>query len=96
MVAQQGILLCKLFHEAYFSVTLMNMTHRQVPDRPVLRKMKIDVSLRREFLEKLQAKGITERSLFPDCFWPEAKQHNPSVLPSARSVARTRLHRRQV
>lgn len=54
MVAQQGVLLCKLFHQAYFSGTLMRMMiHPQLPARPVLRKLEIPVSSRPEFLAEL-------------------------------------------
>jgi FRG domain len=67
MAAQQGVLLCKLFHEAYFSVTLMRMIiYPQVPEHPVLRKLEVDTSHAEYFLQELRAMGIRHDSLFPD------------------------------
>ena len=67
MAAQQGVLLCKLRHDVYFSVTLMNMMiHPEVPKRPVLRKIEIGAPLRQEFLQRLKDAGVTRESLFPD------------------------------
>ena len=66
MVAQQGILLCKLFHQATFSQMLMSMMiHPDVPDRPVLRKLTIKKGLRIEFLKRLREMNIHSASLFP-------------------------------
>lgn len=66
MIAQRGILLCKLLHEAYFSVTLTSMMiHPSVPDHPVIRKLEIPESCRREFLTELETLSISRSSLFP-------------------------------
>ncbi len=63
---QQGILLCKLFHEAPFSVTLMRMMiHPETPTQPVVRKLELDISHRAEFLRRLKAMNIHRASLFP-------------------------------
>ena len=66
MTAQQGVLLCKLFHEAAFSVTLMGMMFHKQPVRPVLRKLKIHTRYRREFLARLEELNVSKASLFPD------------------------------
>lgn len=66
MAAQQGLLLCKLFHQATFSGVLMRMMiHPDVPDRPVLRKLTVDKSLRIECLKRLREMNIHSASLFP-------------------------------
>jgi hypothetical protein len=66
MAAQRGVLLCKRFHQAYFSVTLMTMMiHPAVPDYPVVRKLEVDAGQRKEFLERLRAMSIHRESLFP-------------------------------
>jgi hypothetical protein len=75
MAAQQGILLCKLFHEAYFSVTLMHMiSHPYIPDQPVLRKLEVPTSLRADFLRRLEEMNIHSASLFPDVVPSKYKQ----------------------
>lgn len=67
MAAQQGILLCKLRHDVYFSVTLMTMIiHPDIPDQPVLRKLEVPTSVRMDFLRRLEAMNIHSGSLFPD------------------------------
>jgi hypothetical protein len=66
MAVQQGILLCKLFHEALISVTLMRMMiHPETPTQPVVRKLELDKSHRTEFLRRLKAMNIHRASLFP-------------------------------
>lgn len=66
MFAQQGVFLCKLFHQATFSVMLMSMMFHQIPDRPVVRKLEVGRNLRIEFLKNLRAMNIHRASLFPD------------------------------
>lgn len=66
MTAQQGVLLCKLFHEAAFSVTLMGMMFHKQPVQAVLRKLKIHTRYRREFLARLEELNVSKASLFPD------------------------------
>ena len=67
MAAQQGVLLCKLFHEAYFSSTLMTMMiHPEVPDQPVLRKLEVHTRFRTDFLSRLRKMNVHGASLFPD------------------------------
>lgn len=69
MAAQEGILLCKLFHVAFFSQTLMRMMmYPEVVQQPVVRKLEIDTQHRAEFLDKLRAMNIHRASLFPDEF----------------------------
>jgi len=66
MAAQQGVLLCKLFHQATFSQILMRMIiEPDVPDYPVLRKLSIERNLRIEFLKRLREMNIHSASLFP-------------------------------
>jgi FRG domain len=65
MLAQHGVLLCKLFHQATFSVVLMRMMFHQIPDRPVVRKLEVGRNLRIEFLKNLRAMSINRASLFP-------------------------------
>lgn len=66
MAAQQGVLLCKLFHEAAFSATLTGMMIHKIPDRPVLRKLAVHTRYRSEFLARLRALNVCAASLFPD------------------------------
>jgi len=66
MTAQQGVLLCKLFHEAPFSVTLMGMMFHKTPVCPVLRKLAIHTRYRSEFLARLKELNVHAPSLFPD------------------------------
>ena len=75
MVAQQGILLCKLFHEAFFSQTLMRMMiHPETIVQPVVRKLEIDTAHRTEFLRNLRAMNIHKASLFPE-FAEHSREH---------------------
>lgn len=67
MIAQNGVLLCKLKHKVYFSVSLMSMMiHPELVEEPVLRKLEIHTSQREEFLRRLKEKNIDRTSLFPD------------------------------
>lgn len=66
MVAQQGLLLCKLFHQTWFSQILMTMMiHPDVSDQPVLRKLMVEKGLRIELLKRLREMNIHSASLFP-------------------------------
>ena len=66
MVAQQGLLLCKLFHQVTFNPCLMSMMiHPDVPGQPVLRRLTIEKSLRIELLKRLREMNIHSASLFP-------------------------------
>jgi hypothetical protein len=66
MVAQQGIFLCKLWHKMYFSRTLIYMmSHPNVPDQPVLRKLTVEKNLRINFLKRLREMNIHGASLYP-------------------------------
>jgi hypothetical protein len=66
MAAQQGIFLCKLLHEASFAQTLMTMMiHPETPNQPVVRKLELQATCRKEFLRNLRAMNIHRASLFP-------------------------------
>lgn len=66
MATQQGLLLCKLFHQTTFSSILVSMMiHPDVPERPVLRKLAVDRELRIECLRRLREMNIHDASLFP-------------------------------
>jgi succinylarginine dihydrolase len=66
IAAQQGILLCRLYHEATFGQTLMSMLmHSEIPDQPVIRKLEVEGSMRSDYLHKLRAMNIHRTSLFP-------------------------------
>ena len=66
MEAQQGILLCKLRHEATFNQMLMRMmTHPDVEERPVIRKLEVARQLRMDSLYRLREMNIHSASLFP-------------------------------
>jgi len=66
MAAQQGLLLCKTYNEVTFSQILVSMiTHPELPDRPVVRKLEIEKGLRTEVLQRLQDMNINNASLFP-------------------------------
>lgn len=66
MAAQQGVFLCKLFHQASFSQTLMRMMiHPETPSQPVLRKLELHAACRKEVLRNLRAMNIHRASLFP-------------------------------
>lgn len=67
MIAQEGVLLCKLKHRVYFSQSLMDMMlHPEPVEEPVLRKLEIHTSQREKFLRKLKERNIDRTSLFPD------------------------------
>lgn len=66
MAAQQGVFLCKLFHQASFSQTLMRMIiDPETPDQPVVRKLELQTGCRKEFLRNLRSMNIHSASLFP-------------------------------
>ena len=71
MAAQQGFFLCPVAakescNAVFFTKTLMNMMfHLEIPDRPVIRKLKMKSDLRVEFLKKLRNMNIHRASLFP-------------------------------
>jgi len=66
MAAQQGVLLCKLLHEASFGQNLMRMMIcPETPDQPVIRKLELRAGSRKEFLKNLRAMNIHRGSLFP-------------------------------
>lgn len=66
IATQQGILLCRLYHEATFGQTLMSMLmHSGIPDQPVIRKLEVEGSVRSDCLHKLRAMNIHRTSLFP-------------------------------
>lgn len=66
MVAQRGLLLCKLIHQSTFSQILMSMMiHPEVAERPVVRKLDIEKPVRIEFLRRLRDMDIHGASLFP-------------------------------
>lgn len=66
MAAQQGFLLCKLYHKATFDQILTSMMwHAETPDRPLIRKLKIPGHCRIEFLKLLREMNIHRASLFP-------------------------------
>ncbi len=66
LFAQQGVFLCKLYHEASFGQMLMKMMMYPEPtDRPVIRKIEVGSSLRINFLKHLRSMNIHRASLFP-------------------------------
>lgn len=66
IVAQQGLFLCRLKHQATFSQILMTMMiHPTLQNRPVIRRIVVDSSCRIEFLRKLMEMNIHRASLFP-------------------------------
>ncbi len=66
LFAQQGIFLCKLYHEASFGQMLMKMMmYPEATDRPVIRKLEVGSSLRIKYLKQLRAMNIHRASLFP-------------------------------
>src|SRR6266567_3594050 len=66
LFAQQGVFLCKLYHEASFGLMLMKMMMYPEPtDRAVIRKLEVGSSLRINFLKHLRAMNIHPASLFP-------------------------------
>jgi len=66
MAAQQGVLRCKLFHQAFFSQTLMRMMIHETPTRPVIRRLEVHASNGTEFLARLRAMNIHKDALFSD------------------------------
>lgn len=72
MAAQQGFFLCKLFHQATFSMILMSMMchpkvgeEPTVPDHPVVRRLVLKRELRITLLRHLRSMNIHRASLFP-------------------------------
>jgi hypothetical protein len=66
LFAQQGVFLCKLYHEASFGEMLMKMMMYPEPtDRPVIREIEVGSSLGINFLKHLRAMNIHRASLFP-------------------------------
>ena len=66
MAAQQGLLLAKGIPEATFSQMLISMmSHPEVVNRPVVRRLEVDKSLRTEVLQRLRDMNIHSASLFP-------------------------------
>jgi hypothetical protein len=66
MAAQQGLLLCKLIHQATFSQILTSMMmHPTLQECPVVRKLVIDDDLRIECSKRLREMNIHSASLFP-------------------------------
>jgi hypothetical protein len=66
MVAQQGIVLCKLLHFWLFDRVLVHMmSSPDVPDQPVLRKIIVGKSLRIDFLRHLREMNIHSAALYP-------------------------------
>ena len=67
MVAQQGFFLCNLCHEKYttFNQVFMSMIASDVPDQPTIRQLKMNKSLRVQFLMRLRKMNVHSASLFP-------------------------------
>ena len=66
MSAQQGFFLWKLYEAApFFDQILASMMRDPIPERPVIRKLKVGADLRIEFLERLRSMNIHRGSLFP-------------------------------
>jgi hypothetical protein len=72
MAAQQGFFLCKLFHQATFSVIFRGMMSNPnvgdeptVPDHPVIRKLVLKREPRITLLRHLRTMNIHRASLFP-------------------------------
>lgn len=67
MVAQQGFFLCNLFHKKYatYNQIFMSMIVSDVPNQPVIRQLKIEKSLRVQFLTHLGKMNVHSASLFP-------------------------------
>lgn len=65
MVAQQGVALCKLVHEASFNQMLMSMMLHNPPKDPVIRKLEMANELRIDILKRLRAMNIHRATLFP-------------------------------
>lgn len=65
MIAQQGVLLCKLFHEQTFSQILMGMMIRtDVPQSTVIRKLMVDKRMRVDAIKRLRDLRIDGATLF--------------------------------
>jgi hypothetical protein len=66
IAAQQGILLCNLYHQAMFNVILNGMIfHDESLELPVLRKIEVEGKRRITFLKNLREMNIHRASLFP-------------------------------
>jgi len=65
MVAQQGVALCKLVHEASFNQMVMSMMIHNPPEHPVIRKLEVVNELRMDILKRLRAMNINRATLFP-------------------------------
>lgn len=65
MVAQQGVALCKLVHEASFNQMVMSMMIHNPPKHPVIRKLEVVNELRIDILKRLRAMNINRATLFP-------------------------------
>lgn len=66
LFAQRGLFLCKLVEEASVRQLLMAMVmYPTLTDRPVIRKLEVESSLRTSFLKQLRAMNIHRASLFP-------------------------------
>jgi hypothetical protein len=66
IAAQQGVLLCNLYHQAMFNLILNGMIiHDESLEVPVLRKIEIEGKHRIAFLKTLREMNIHRASLFP-------------------------------
>jgi FRG domain len=66
MSAQQGFFLWRLYEKTpFFDHILISMMQGSMPERQVIRKLKVGEELRIEFLERLQHMNIHRGSLFP-------------------------------
>jgi FRG domain len=78
LVAQQGILLCKLLQEApFFGILMRMMIYPELARHPVVRKIEIETRHRAAFLAKLRAMNIYKESLFPSVRHSSAKTSAP-------------------
>lgn len=66
LAAQQGLLLCKLYHRASFNQILMSMMlHPTLIDRPVIRQLTVARTIRVDFVRRLREMNVHSASLFP-------------------------------
>ena len=66
LFAQRGLFLCKLIEQASVGQLLMRMVmYPTLTDKPVIRKLEIESSLRIAFFKRLRAMNIQRASLFP-------------------------------
>jgi hypothetical protein len=78
LIAQKGILLCKLLHEApFFAILMRMMMYPETVHRPVVRKLEVETRHRAEFLAKLRAMNTYKESLFPPVRHSVAKSSTP-------------------